>query len=680
MRAREPDVVGAVCHDGVRVPYEVFGSGDPTVLLLPSWPIVDRRQWRFQVPHLARRYRTAVLETRGQGGADRPTDPAAYTDAAHVGDALAVLDELGVERAVVAGVSRGGRFALQLAARHPDRVQGAVIIAPAFPTVVPPDFETGSGMVSRRRWLADHAGFAEWYLRLMFPEAHSETAVADGLEWALQTTPEVLVATYTGIVEDCAVEATARSVRCPVLLVHGDRDGIVPLAVSEDLARWSGGELVVMEGSGHVPQLRDPVRFNGLLTGFLERFAPRPAPVVRRRGIGRPPRALVVTSSIGLGHAARDLAIVDELSALRPDLQVEWLAGEPVAAAFAARGECVHPGSRLLVSESAHVESLAGEHDLRAFDALRRMDDILLSHFHLLDDVLAADPVDLVVADEGWEVDRYLHENPELKRAPFAWLTDFVGWLPVTDADPDAVLIADRNAEMIDHVARHPTVRDRSVFVGERADLVDLPLGPGLPTVREWTTAHFAFPGYVAPPPVDRAEARAALGYAEGETVCLVTVGGTAVGLPLLRRVLAARPALVRAVPGLRLVLVTGPRIVLEPHPGVDLHGYLPDLRRHVAACDVALVQGGLTTTMELVAAHRPFVSVPLAGHFEQRIHVAHRLRRHGAGAQLEFTEADPDRIAEAVLTALRTPVDYLPVPRDGAARAAALLAELVGR
>ena len=76
---------------------------------------------------------------------------------------------------------------------------------------------------------------------------------------------------------------------------------------------------------------------------------------------------------------------------------------------------------------------------------------------------------------------------------------------------------------------------------------------------------------------------------------------------------------------GLRLVVVTGPRIdpaSIGAGPGVEVHGFVPDLDRHLAASDVAIVQGGLTTTMELAAAGRPFVYVPLRNHFEQNRHV----------------------------------------------------------
>ena len=108
------------------------------------------------------------------------------------------------------------------------------------------------------------------------------------------------------------------------------------------------------------------------------------------------------------------------------------------------------------------------------------MDEILLANFHVFADLVEAEPYDLVVADEGWEIDHFLHENPELKRSPYAWLTDFVGWLPTPDGGrEEAALTADYNAEMVEHVARYPRLRDRSVFVGDPEDLVTVPLGTG---------------------------------------------------------------------------------------------------------------------------------------------------------------------------------------------------------
>jgi UDP:flavonoid glycosyltransferase YjiC (YdhE family) len=230
---------------------------------------------------------------------------------------------------------------------------------------------------------------------------------------------------------------------------------------------------------------------------------------------------------------------------------------------------------------------------------------------------------------------------------------------------------------------RYPRLRDRSIFVGNPDDLVDLPLGPGLPSVRDWTLERYTCTGYVTgfTPPEDREALRAELGYRPGERVCLVTVGGSGVGGHLLRRVASAFPLACKTVPGLRMIAVTGPRIDPESVPvpdGVEVRGYVPDLYRHLAACDLAVVQGGLSTTMELVATGTPFIYVPLARHFEQQIHVAHRLAQYRAGRRLDYSALDPEYLAEAIVTEIDRPVGYRPVETDGAVRAAALLADLL--
>ena len=217
------------------------------------------------------------------------------------------------------------------------------------------------------------------------------------------------------------------------------------------------------------------------------------------------------------------------------------------------------------------------------------------------------------------------------------------------------------------------------------ADVVDDRFGPDLPGIRPWTDAHYDYAGYVTgydPAEVaDRDLLRHELGYGEGEPVCLVTVGGSGVGHHLLRRVMDAYPTAARRVPGLRMVVVTGPRVdptTLPDVKGIEVHGFVPDLHRHLAACDLAVVQGGLTTTMELASVGRPFLYVPLQNHFEQNIHVRHRLANYEAGVCVPWPEATPDRLGELIAAHIGTQVSYRPVETDGGQRAAAMLAELL--
>ena len=200
------------------------------------------------------------------------------------------------------------------------------------------------------------------------------------------------------------------------------------------------------------------------------------------RGKSRRKRALYISSPIGLGHAQRDAAIADELRKLHPDLEIDWLAQHPVTAVLEARGERIHPASAFLANESRHIESESAEHDLHCFQAIRRMDEILLSNFMVFHDLVRDEQYDLWIGDEAWELDYYLHENPEQKRTPYAWLTDFVGWLPMPDGgDHEAFLTGDYNEEMIEHIARFPRVRDQAVFVGNPEDIVPERFAPHLP-------------------------------------------------------------------------------------------------------------------------------------------------------------------------------------------------------
>jgi hypothetical protein len=315
------------------------------------------------------------------------------------------------------------------------------------------------------------------------------------------------------------------------------------------------------------------------------------------------------------------------------------------------------------------------------------MDEILLANFMTFRDLVDEEHYDLWIGDEAWELDYYLHENPEQKRAAYAWLTDFVGWLPMPDGgEPEAVLTADYNAEMIEHITRFPRVRDRAIFVGAPDDIVPGAFGPGLPAIRAWTQAHYDFSGdYITGFGVDeladREAIRADLGYAPQDKVCIVTVGGSSVGSQLLRRVIESFPAARRAVPGLRMVVVAGPRIdprLLPAHEDVELHAYVPDLYRHLAACDLAVVQGGLSTTMELVATGRPFLYFPLGHHFEQTFHVPHRLARYGAGRRMDYATATPDVIAEAIAAEIGKQVTYRPIDPRAVGRVGIRLAEML--
>jgi pimeloyl-ACP methyl ester carboxylesterase/predicted glycosyltransferase len=698
MRARYPDRDGYVERDGVKLFFEVYGDGPKTIFFLPTWSIIHSRHWKAQIPYFARHFRVLTFDGRGNGKSDRPAGAAPYSEQEFAADCLAVMDATDTDQAVMAALSLGATWALMLAADHPDRVSGVAFIGPALqlgsnhPEREAIDFTARLDSHERWNqynehfWRTNYREFLEFFFSEVFSEPHSTKQIEDCVGWGLETTSETLIDTVLGreLVDERETRSLMARVRCPVLVLHGDRDRLRLWTQGRALAAATGGTFVLLAGSGHCPHARDPVAVNILLRNFAA-----PPPPIRRswtRGRNRKKRVLYISSPIGLGHAQRDVAIARELRSLVPDLDIDWLAQHPVTSVLEGEGERVHPASKYLANESGHIESESAEHDLHCFQAWRRMDEILIANFMVFHDVVDDEHYDLWIADEGWELDYYLHENPELKRASFAWLTDFVGWLPMPDGgDREQFLTADYNAEMIEHIDRYPRIRDRAIFVGNPDDIVPNSFGPQLPFIRDWTEAHYEFSGYVSgfdPSELaDRDALRAELGYPADEKVCIVTVGGSGVGGDLLRLVMASYDAAKRAVPELRMIVVAGPRIdpgSLPAAPGLEVHAYVHNLYRHLAACDLAVVQGGLTTAMELTANRRPFIYFPLRHHFEQNFHVRHRLERYGAGRPMDFGTATPDSVATAIAAEIWREVDYLPVERDGAARAAAHLAELL--
>jgi pimeloyl-ACP methyl ester carboxylesterase len=705
-RARYPDAQGYVEREGQRIFYEVYGDGDETVFLLPTWSLVHSRHWKMQIPYLARHFRVLTLDGLGNGRSDRSRDPRRYGAGEFARDCLAVMDETDTWRAVIVALSRGAQYLLELGRLAPGRLAGAAFVGPMFPyapsrwtLLLHPrlsglfgkslPFYLGWTRMNAVYWRERYPQFARWFVSRCFSERHSTKGVEDGVGWALDTDPATLAATAMGEIhrDRRALRALAQDLNCPVLVIHGRHDRITPFRDGRALARLTAGRLEVVAGGGHFVHARKPVQVNLALREFAEDSFGRPRghvyPAARRSGR---PRALFISSPIGLGHAQRDVAIARELRKLHPELEIDWLAQHPVTRVLEAEGERIHPASAHLASESGHIESESAGHDLHCFQALRRMDEILAANFMLFHDVARESRYDLWIGDEAWDLDYFLHENPREKRAPFAWLTDFVGFLPMADGGArERLLTSDYNAEMIEHVQQHPEVRDRAIFVGEPDDIIAERFGAGLPAIREWTERHFSFPGYITgfDPAAfsDRDALRAELGYRPQEQVCIVTVGGSGVGASLLGRVAASFAEAKRLVPRLRMIAVTGPRIdpnTLRAEDGLEVRSYVHDLYKHLAACDLAIVQGGLTTAMELTANRRPFIYFPLKHHFEQNFHVRHRLDRYRAGRHMDFDESTPEAITQAIAHEIGRSVDYRPVAADGAARAAALIAGML--
>jgi pimeloyl-ACP methyl ester carboxylesterase len=282
MRAREPDAEGYVDRGGVKLHYEVFGNGRPTLLLLPTWTIVHTRFWKAQVPYLARHYRVLTYDGPGNGRSDRPLEAGPYRYEEQAQAATAVLDATGTDRAVVASLSMGALWALWLMANRPERLLGSVFIGASVPLgrghgrdeqpfEEPYTSTEGWAKYNRYYWLAHYQDFLEFFFSQCFTERHSTKPIEDAVGWGLETSPEVLIAESNAPWPD---EATVRgwcaASRCPVLVVHGTKDQVSHVRRGKALAAATGGGLVVMEGAGHIPMARDPVKVNLLIREFVE--------------------------------------------------------------------------------------------------------------------------------------------------------------------------------------------------------------------------------------------------------------------------------------------------------------------------------------------------------------------------------------------------------------------------
>ena len=180
-------------------------SGEPTVLLLPTWSIVHSRHWKMQIPYLARHCRVVTFDGRGNGRSDRPAEPRPTPSASSPPTRSRCSTRPATERAVLVALSLGAQRALLLAAEHPERVDGAVFIAPGaaarragrrrerpYPFDEELDTDEGWAKYNRHYWLRDYRGFLEFFFSQMFTEPHSTKQIEDAIGWGLETTPETL--------------------------------------------------------------------------------------------------------------------------------------------------------------------------------------------------------------------------------------------------------------------------------------------------------------------------------------------------------------------------------------------------------------------------------------------------------------------------------------------------------
>ncbi len=390
-------------------------------------------------------------------------------------------------------------------------------------------------------------------------------------------------------------------------------------------------------------------------------------------------KILYISGSMGLGHVTRDMAIAAELRRLDPEVEISWLGSELVCRVLKEAGEKIVPQSAEWADENLVAAKAAHGYRLNVVKWTFMVIKSFVHNMIVFKSIARSEPYELFIGDECYDVFIGMAIWRRLAPAPFVAILDFYNFMALTKNPLDIAgsyfwkCVWEATLRRI-----IPTPVKSTFFVGEEDDIPDDKIGFLLPQRRDAARAlGITYMGYVLPfdpsEYADRDEVRRSLGYGD-EPLIICTVGGTAVGKELLELCGQAFTHVRKTLPDLHMILVCGPLISpesLSVPEEVEVRGYVPDLYKHLAASDLAIAQGGGTTTLELTALRRPFLYFPLDGHFEQQKVIADRLARHGAGTRLTYSEATPVSLAEQIVTSIGKDVSYASVPLDGALKIA---------
>jgi predicted glycosyltransferase len=369
-------------------------------------------------------------------------------------------------------------------------------------------------------------------------------------------------------------------------------------------------------------------------------------------------KVLFVSGSLGLGHIERDLAIAREVRSLKPGTEVYWMAGDPAREVLKLKGENVLPESETFDQGTASVEKISKNYTAELSDVAFDLITAFNKNGKLIWNIAKRNGYDLVVSDEAYEVHNVLVKNRSLQVCPCVMMTDYFGYWGPTKTIKGMLIKRIANNQWIKAATKHHDIGP-SIFLCERADIPNERLGFMMPNAQELVGQEFVkFAGYPLTFDPKALENEVSLRRQHGfgnEPVILVTVGGTAAGKPLIDLSIKALPLIRGKLLDARMVVNLGPRIDPNsfdlPLPaGLELKGYVPELYKLMAACDIAICVGGATSTLELMALQKPFIYFPLQKHFEQEIIVAGRNERLGVGIKMRFSEVTPEQLAKAVI------------------------------
>ena len=394
-------------------------------------------------------------------------------------------------------------------------------------------------------------------------------------------------------------------------------------------------------------------------------------------------KVLYISGSIGLGHVIKDLAIAEKLRLIRPNAEITWIATSPATDYLKAKGESIHALSHKFASYSASAEKSASKAKLNLVNYVLASLMGWYRNVKTFKKIIREEKYDVIVGNETYEILIGLVFGWIRFETPFIIIYDFLGMDSMTRNPFERMVNYILN--MIwsqDHRVMSGAKR-KSIFIGEPEDIPDKKFGFLLPNRREYATKNFTFIGYIIRfDPSEYAKPmliRDRLGY-NSEPLIICSIGGTSIGKTLLELCNKAAEILVSRIPGLQVVLVTGPRLSPESivaSQEIVVKGFLPDLYQHFAACDLAIVQGGFSSTLELTALQRPFIYFPVEGHSEQE-YVSQRLMRHHAGKRMDQSRTTPDKLADVMLQEMNKKVTGRALNTDGAENAAEIINQML--
>jgi len=395
-------------------------------------------------------------------------------------------------------------------------------------------------------------------------------------------------------------------------------------------------------------------------------------------------KVLFISGSLGLGHVGRDLEIAKMLRKSNPDIQISWLADNPATTVLKQAGETLLPETQMLTHGNKELESSAKNHEANLTRWVKNMRKNWSKNAQIVIDLIHKNNFDLVIGDETYDLIIELLRDPNLKQFPFIIIYDFLGLDRVTNNPIDAIVTYYTNRIWVKTITHKPPLCEKIIFIGEIEDIQDKNFGFLLPNRRKLASKHLDFVGYIfAFNPkyyMDKTKIRKTLGYGKAP-LAICSIGGTSAGKALLDLSMKAFPLIQKEIPDFEMVMVLGPEVPVDsikPVKGVKIVGYLPELYKHLAAADLAIVTGGGTITLELTALKKPFLYFPLENHFEQEIAVADRCKRHNAGIRMDFSKTTPEILAREVVKNIGREMNSVDLPPDGAQKAANLIEDLL--